>query len=108
MNYAKNRELWEQRVENFTSSKLTQEVWCEENDVKVTALRYWLKKLRDEAADQENSWVRLAPITQNTESPTQLSKSLLTIHIGYCRIEVSEGFCPGALKDVAKTLSELC
>ncbi|SET81466.1 hypothetical protein SAMN05660297_03592 [Natronincola peptidivorans] len=28
MNYAKNRELWEQRVDDFKRSCLTQDVWC--------------------------------------------------------------------------------
>ena len=53
MNYSENRKVWEERIERYSISGLTQELWCEQENVKVTALRYWLRKLREENGNQE-------------------------------------------------------
>ncbi len=108
MNFAQNRKLWEQRVEDFKSSQLTQEIWCQQNDLKVTALRYWLKKIREESISQNEPWVKLEPAFQKTDSTAVLTKASLTIHIGSYRVEVADGFCHHTLKDLVSTLSKLC
>ncbi|AHM57335.1 hypothetical protein EAL2_c20550 [Peptoclostridium acidaminophilum DSM 3953] len=40
-----NREIWVSRIDEFRSSNLTQKAWCEKNDVKISTLRYWIRKL---------------------------------------------------------------
>jgi len=40
-----NREIWGGRIDDFRSSGLTQKTWCEKNDVKISTLRYWIRKL---------------------------------------------------------------
>ena len=45
MKLDENRELWIKRVEEHKSSGLSQKIWCEENGIKPTSLRYWVMKL---------------------------------------------------------------
>lgn len=45
MKLNENKELWIQRVEEFKLSNLNQTTWCAENNIKVSSLRYWLRKL---------------------------------------------------------------
>jgi transposase-like protein len=49
MKLKENREIWINRVKDYRASSLTQKAWCEKNGVKVSALRYWLRTLREEA-----------------------------------------------------------
>lgn len=60
MNYHENEELWLQRVEDFQANGLTQMSWCQKHDIKITALRYCLRKLREEESTGNTpEWVQL-------------------------------------------------
>lgn len=105
LNFQVNKEQWLQRIEEFHSSGLTQVSWCQQQNVKISTLRYWLKKLREEEASGNTpEWVEL----QVTERVMNSSDASIKIHVGPYRVEISEGFAPSALLDVLKTLSVLC
>jgi len=105
LNYHENRELWLQRVEGFKNSGLTQINWCEQQNIRVSALRYWLRKLKDEESSPGiQEWVQLEVPHKNTDS----SDTSIKIHVGSVWIEVREGFSRTALLDVVQTLSTLC
>ena len=47
MKLNENREIWISGVKDFRTSNLTQKAWCEKNNFKVSALRYWLRNLEE-------------------------------------------------------------
>ena len=49
MKLEENREIWIKRVEEFKASNLSQVAWSKENGIKVSGLRYWLRKLNGSA-----------------------------------------------------------
>ena len=54
------RDVWEPRVRAYRNSGMTQKQWCAENDIKVRALAYWIKKLRDEEMECDSpEWLRI-------------------------------------------------
>lgn len=47
-----------QQIEDYRNSSQSAETWCEANAMKVSTLRYWLRRIKD--ADQpvpEQAWV---------------------------------------------------
>ncbi len=40
---AELRKVWEARVAEFRASGLSMSKWCEQHDLKLNQLRYWLK-----------------------------------------------------------------
>jgi len=106
LNYSENRKVWEERIERYSISGLTQELWCEQENVKVTALRYWLRKLREENGNQEAPWVKLETVLP--EKTKVVATKGVTLRIGSFSLEVTDGFSPDVLKDVVRALNEIC
>ena len=50
--------LWRQRLEQLSSSGMTQKAWCRKNGIAESTLRYWIRKLGNENAGQ-NAWLQL-------------------------------------------------
>lgn len=71
-----NREIWISRIDDFRSSNLTQKSWCEKNDVKISTLRYWIRKLsyaECAAADDSGfSGFEFASVSISKECPPPL------------------------------------
>jgi len=105
LTFKENRELWLQRVEDFHASGLTQAQWCQTQGVGVTALRYWLRKLKEESTDEAPEWVQLNVTDKAVNSPTDAS---IKVHVGSFRIDICQGFEQSLLLDVIKTLMVLC
>ncbi|MFS0614221.1 IS66 family insertion sequence element accessory protein TnpA [Lederbergia ruris] len=53
------RKMWEERIAAFRESGQTQTSWCEENEINIHQLRYWLRKFRTEVLFESSSpyWV---------------------------------------------------
>lgn len=49
MDQVEQFELRRQQVSDYRSSGKTATVWCAENNIKVSTLRYWLNKFKHEA-----------------------------------------------------------
>ena len=47
-NKEENEKIWRERVAKYRVSNQTQRQWCEENNVKLRTLRYWLEKISKE------------------------------------------------------------
>lgn len=67
MKLDENKEIWLKRVEEYRSSGLSQKIWCEENDVKPTSLRYWIMKLNKSQS-----------VTKLNDSPIEFARVLIT------------------------------
>lgn len=98
------QEEWERRVDIFLESGQTQTKWCEDNDLGVHQLKYWLKKL-GKSKPRSQSTTQWLPVA--LEKPTQDNNETLLIKIGETSIEVKPGFNSTFLADVVRTLTSL-
>lgn len=98
---------WENRVDEFKASGLSQSRWCRENDLSLHKLRYWLNK-RD--SNSSSSCQEPSPkwISVSMEEINQEPNETLGIKIGEAVIEVKPGFNPSFLAEVIRTLKTLC
>ncbi len=56
----------QQAVEDFKSSGKSQRVWCKENGIKRSTLRYWLKRLDELSEGKE---IRFAELVTGGDEP---------------------------------------
>ncbi len=95
------RKLWEERIEAFSASGLSQAAWCREQDLPAHQLSYWLRKLKSGTSiARNNRWVSI-PIT-TTE------KSGVSLRIGNIALEIEPGFDTKVLSDVIRSVMALC
>jgi transposase-like protein len=100
------RKLWEERVSAFKVSGQTQANWCEDHEVNIHQLRYWLKKFRSEKLPDSPSpkWIPVK-IEDREGAPNSPSHSIM-VKVGEATIEVKPGFDPLLLANVVKVLSD--
>ncbi len=106
MKLQENREIWINRVEDYKTSNLTQIAWAEQNQIKVSALRYWLRKLEDKINTSSNiatsSEFEFASVSI---SPDNVSD--LVIEIKDVKLCISGDYNEGLLLRLIKTLKKL-
>ena len=94
------RVLWQQRITAWQASGLSQKAWCEREQIPLSSLGYWRKRLRnDESGSDESASPRFIPVSL-TESA-----SPVTIRMGgSMTIEISAGIDRGLLRDLLSVL----
>ena len=100
MKPSEKRALRMEQVAEYRQSGLSAEQWCQENELNLYTLRYWISKLNRETREpQEEScqWVSLS-----TESPS------LKVTIGNATITLQEGFDPELLRQIIQVLKATC
>jgi hypothetical protein len=106
MDYKSNRELWEKRVNAYQDSGMKQMQWCKDNDVKLSTLRYWIRKLRELGETSEGTeWYKLD--VRQAPPMTAVDHSI-NVKVGSYSIAVSENFNRSVFIDVVRALNELC
>ena len=68
MNEAKRTseaENWTARVREFSASGKSQRVWCGENGVKRSTLRYWLERMEQLSIGTEIMFAELVPMDES-------------------------------------------
>ena len=90
--------LWEHRMAAYKASGQSARRWCDENEVNVTQLYYWLKK---ENAPAEHVWLPVEIKEPGTDRT-------INVRVGEVTVEVKPGFDPDLLLRVVKTLGALC
>jgi len=91
---------WESQVSSWRGSGLSQAQFCRDHNLKARDFGYWKRKLA-----RSSSAVTFVPLRVQS-SPSAPSSLGLVLESGL-RIEVRDGFSPGALKDLIHTLREL-
>ena len=82
------------------SSGLTMKDWCAANGFTLDQLKYWLYK------SKKKSPTKPAPtFLPVTVAPSKPAASVLWLHVGPARIEVTSGFEPLLLREVVEALS---
>lgn len=92
---------WDELIQNFQESGLSAPKWCKENGIKLSKLRWQLKKKNKVNSNEEIQWVQLK------EKSISLSNTI-TVKIGNAEVLISEGFNAELFSAVAKTLISLC
>lgn len=97
------RKQWEERITAFKASGLSTAEWSEINNIKVTQLRYWIRKFKSDTCTSTGKWVTLDLTKEN-----KLDNPHIKIRIGDVTIELTQGFNPLLLTDVIRTLKSIC
>jgi hypothetical protein len=101
MNQETIHELRTNQIEAYRNSGKTAQAWCDENQLNIHTLKYWIQKLNRQEKDKSApQWVSLIQ-----EPP---ASSSITIHIGVATIEVTSGFDSQLLRQVMGILKEIC
>ena len=90
-----------QQIEDYRKSGQSAETWCDGNAMKVSTLRYWLRRIKD--ADQpkpEQTWATMKLIDKASTAET----TPVMIRVNNFDISLHPGFEPDVLASVIRTL----
>ncbi|MBC3803388.1 hypothetical protein GH808_02910 [Acetobacterium fimetarium] len=90
-----------QQIEDYRNSSQSAETWCYANAMKLSTLRYWLRRIKD--ADQpepEQAWATMKLI----DKATSADSTPIIIRVNAFEISLYRGFEPAVLAAVIKTL----
>ena len=57
MNKDEKRALWMERIQKFQSSGQTCKSWCQNNQIAVSTMNYWMRQLRDRILQSESDMI---------------------------------------------------
>ena len=93
-----------QQVDDYRNSGLSAEIWCEANTMKVSTLRYWLRRFKEmDQPQQEQAWAGIKLVGKTSAND---SAPVVIIVNGF-EINLRLGFEPIVLTSVIKTLQGL-
>ena len=93
-------ELWKKRIQDFHKSGLSRKEWCQEHQISLSTLSYWIRKQAKEPVGPEQEsepvFARL-PFEQEIHSGRLSGPAPVSIHLpGRVWIEIGWE-CPGEL-----------
>jgi hypothetical protein len=101
MTERQKQELWVKRIEDFRSSGQSQVAWCQEQDIPVHQLRYWLQKQRKNVSESVGSrWISM--------QATVASGSGVSLRLGAITLDIEPDFNQQVLVDVVNSLMTVC
>ena len=100
MSNKQKQELWNERIQEFRASGLSQKAWCEKQGLQIGQLGYWLRKSKTEANRSNGRWLTLSTIAP--------SGSGISLRIGSMVLEIERGFDQEVLADVVHSLMTVC
>lgn len=94
------RKIRKKRIASYRSSSFAIKDCCAENSVTLDQLKNWHKK------EKKKSTTKAASASHSvTDTPSELASSVLWVHVGSARIEVTSGFKPQLLREIVVALS---
>ena len=99
----KSKEIWQTRINHYHKSKKSARKWCEENNVSVSTLKYWITKFNKEQ-NKCSDLPEFVPIT-TTETIINESSASATIKFGKISIDVLDGCKTDTLKTILDVLN---
>jgi hypothetical protein len=103
MLHSERRKVWQDRVSDYSGSKLTAREWCESSGVTENQLRYWLKRLGSDSGVESVGWAPVEVVADRA-----VEEAGVAIQVGCARIEVARGFDPALLSDVLRVVAAIC
>lgn len=97
-------EIWKERVNDYRSSNLNEQEWCDKNNLPLTRLRYWITKFNEEDAISNSSLnefipVNIPEVATNTSAP-------VVIRLGNISIDISENCHPDILRNILEVIGK--
>ena len=104
--FASRKELWQSRINAYRTSGLTAKEWCEQNNVSISSLRYWITKSNREAAEDvtESEDTVFARLPTEAEADQLISCAPVTIYKNGIRIELSTDCPPEMMRTLIHVL----
>ena len=100
MKPSEKRALRMEQVAEYRQSGLSAEQWCQENELNLHTLKYWITKLNRETRDPQEEtcqWVSLSG-----------ESSDLHVTVGTVTITLKPGFDPELLRQTIQVLKATC
>lgn len=92
--------LWAGRIQNFYSSGLSRKAWCQTNNVPLSTLSYWIRKLAkgsgEQQQDHEPVFARMPSEHEIRSKETNALAPVIIYFPGNIRLEVNAG-CPAEM-----------
>ena len=79
-----NREMqeWSDKIRAFRSSSLSVRAWCQENNVPISSLYYWQRKIFSRLSDNESKFTEIpVPLKSNFEAIPRLTINVIAIEL---------------------------
>mgnify|MGYP003292904342 CR=1 FL=1 len=108
MSKEEKRVLWETRIQQFRSSGQTCKVWCQEQQISVATMNYWLRKQKanETFSEQETLFAKLPTeefVLKNSSVAPLPIRIFITENI---KIEISSCCSTELLQTLVRTLKE--
>lgn len=101
----RTREQWAVLVEEHKVSGQTQRAFCAERGIGQSTLRYWRRRLEEDALGGERgAGARLVPVRVRREAPMEGVSGVSLVAGGGVRIELAPGFDATTLERVLASL----
>lgn len=101
MDSQERKRTWEQKISEYRSSGVSTTAWCEQNNIKISALRYWISRLNKEKRETTNiQWISMDDALAMNASDT----TSIVIKIGKASVHVTPSFSENTLLRVLKVL----
>jgi hypothetical protein len=102
---AQKYRYWQEHVELWHDSGLSQAEYCRQNGLRLRQWNYWKKNLARKGA---NAAVSFVPVQISSSLPVPVTRSNLSLFTsnGY-KVEVGVGFDPTTLKQLILTVQSL-
>ena len=101
------RQLWTQRITDYRNSGMTASNWCEDNEIILSQLRYWLLKFKKENTSTESNGTNWVSVDLSN-SPSNTKEKTISIKIGLATIELNKGFDKEVFTEAVKVLNIIC
>ena len=85
---------WQERVQSWQQSGLSQSTWCQQNDISVSKFGYWKRKLETVSAAKSAQHFAFVPVTsapQPVEPPSASSQLTVVLPNGVTVSGINEG-----------------
>lgn len=93
--------LRRRQVDDYRNSGLSAETWCEANAMKVSTLRYWLRRLKEmDHPEPEQAWAAMKLVGKTASDVS----TPVIISVNDFEISLHPGFEPAVLIAVIKIL----
>ena len=102
---AERRLYWQEHIERWRNSGMTQKDYCRQNGLKWSTFHYWKQRLREKSSSLNIVQVSLGPLGSNN-SVQDWHGLVLLIGDRY-KVQVGDEFNPAALARLVQTLGQL-
>ncbi len=106
--------IWEDRIRDLIDSGKTQKIWCRDNGISESTLRYWLRKLRINPSEKSNNndscnsngWLQLPEPGKQKEHPL-VKGSSITLSTGNISVNIPYDAPASVIDSIVKAMASV-